>query len=183
MEQEDAHNLSSVAQHERRRQMICAYMRGVNRHRIAQDVGLSYTVVMLLIERECAIKLYVRSVGKYLKRWGFKPQNPSARSGSRHLSQYRSSSRKPALRSSSAPRKKTPRSTGETRLRWSRTSYERYKDSGHDWSGSIPDYWIAAKFRHYFVECGEKIDGEVWGVMLSVSGYRGIEFGDCGVAE
>ena len=59
--------------------MICAYMRGVNRHRIAQDVGLSYTVVMLLIERECEIKLYVRSVGKYLKRWGFKPQKPIRR--------------------------------------------------------------------------------------------------------
>lgn len=53
--------------------------------------------------------------------------------------------------------------------------YKRYKDSGHDWLGSIPNHWIAAKFRHYFVESGEKIDGEVEGVMLSVSGYRGIE--------
>jgi hypothetical protein len=35
--------------------------------------------VMLLIERECAIKLHVRSVGKYLKRWGFTPQKPIRR--------------------------------------------------------------------------------------------------------
>jgi transposase len=141
MEQEDARKLSSAAQHERRRQVIRAYRRGVNRHRIAQEVGLSYTAVrlivkryedqgirgldigqrgrpasssrsltaeqeeqiqrlikdnrpeqlkmdfalwtraavMLLIERECAIKLHVRSVGKYLKRWGFTPQKPIRR--------------------------------------------------------------------------------------------------------
>jgi type I restriction enzyme S subunit len=53
--------------------------------------------------------------------------------------------------------------------------YETYKDSGHDWLGSIPEHWKVAKFRHYFVESSEKIDGEVEGVMLSVSGYRGIE--------
>jgi type I restriction enzyme S subunit len=53
--------------------------------------------------------------------------------------------------------------------------YEGYKDSGHDWLGSIPNHWTVAKFRHYFAESGEKIDGEVEGVMLSVSGYRGIE--------
>jgi transposase len=141
MDQEDARKLSSAAQHERRRQVIRAYKRGVNRHRIAQQVGLSYTAVrmivrryeeqgtrgldigqrgrpassgrslsaeqeeqiqrmisdkrpeqlkldfalwtraavMLLIERECAIKLHVRSVGKYLKRWGFTPQKPIRR--------------------------------------------------------------------------------------------------------
>jgi transposase len=35
--------------------------------------------VMLLIERECAIKLSVRAVGNYLKRWGFTPQKPIRR--------------------------------------------------------------------------------------------------------
>ncbi len=35
--------------------------------------------VMLLIERECSIKLHLRSVGKYLKRWGFTPQKPIRR--------------------------------------------------------------------------------------------------------
>ena len=141
MELEDARKLSSAAQHERRRQVIRAYKRGVNRHQIAQQVGLSYTAVrmvakryeeqgmkglgigqrgrpvssgrsltaeqeersqrlisdkrpeqlkmdvalwtraavMLLIERECAIKMHVRSVGKYLKRRGFTPQKPIRR--------------------------------------------------------------------------------------------------------
>jgi transposase len=32
--------------------------------------------VMQLIERECGIKLSVRGVGNYLKRWGFTPQKP-----------------------------------------------------------------------------------------------------------
>ena len=32
--------------------------------------------VMQLIERECSIKLSVRGVGNYLKRWGFTPQKP-----------------------------------------------------------------------------------------------------------
>lgn len=141
MEHEDARKLKSEAQQERRRQVIRAYKRGVNRHRIAEQVGLSYTAVrmivrryaqhgqsglemgrrgrpqgsgrrltaeqeerirrlirdqrpeqlkldfalwtrkavMLLIARECRIKLPVRSVGKYLRRWGFTPQKPIRR--------------------------------------------------------------------------------------------------------
>ncbi|MGC9225608.1 MAG: helix-turn-helix domain-containing protein, partial [Terracidiphilus sp.] len=51
MEQEDARKLGSAAQHERRRQVIRAYKRGVNRHRIAQDVGLSYTAVRMIVKR------------------------------------------------------------------------------------------------------------------------------------
>lgn len=35
--------------------------------------------VLLLVERECGIKLAVRSVGEYLKRWGFTPQKPIRR--------------------------------------------------------------------------------------------------------
>lgn len=35
--------------------------------------------VMQLIERECGIKLTVRGVGNYLKRWGFTPQKPIRR--------------------------------------------------------------------------------------------------------
>ncbi len=50
MEQEDACKLSSSAQHERRWQVIRAYTRGVNRHRIAQEVGLSYTAVRLIVQ-------------------------------------------------------------------------------------------------------------------------------------
>ena len=36
----------------------------------------SRAAVMQLIEREYGIKLHVRSVGKYLARWGFTPQKP-----------------------------------------------------------------------------------------------------------
>ncbi len=32
--------------------------------------------VMQLIEQECGIKLSIRGVGNYLKRWGFTPQKP-----------------------------------------------------------------------------------------------------------
>ena len=35
--------------------------------------------VMLLIERKCGVRLPVRSVGEYLKRWGFTPQKPILR--------------------------------------------------------------------------------------------------------
>jgi transposase len=35
--------------------------------------------VLLLIERECGIRIPVRSVGEYLKRWGFTPQEPIRR--------------------------------------------------------------------------------------------------------
>ncbi len=141
MEREDARKLSPQAQHERRRQVVRAYKRGVNRRQIARDLGLSYSsvrmivnrfkkdgmrgidsgqrgrqagscrtlsaeqeeliqlmisdkrpeqlkldfalwtraAVMLLIERECGIRLPVRSVGEYLKRWGFTPQKPICR--------------------------------------------------------------------------------------------------------
>jgi transposase len=34
---------------------------------------------MLLIERECGVKMGVRGVGKYLERWGFTPQKPIRR--------------------------------------------------------------------------------------------------------
>ena len=36
----------------------------------------SRTAVAQLIEQECGLKLSVRTVGKYLKRWGFTPQKP-----------------------------------------------------------------------------------------------------------
>lgn len=36
----------------------------------------SRAAVMQWVERECGIKLSVRGVGNYLKRWGFTPQKP-----------------------------------------------------------------------------------------------------------
>jgi restriction endonuclease S subunit len=56
--------------------------------------------------------------------------------------------------------------------------YPSYKDSGVEWLGAIPSDWQVKKFRHTFLESDEKIEGEVVGPMLSVSGYRGIEVKD-----
>lgn len=53
--------------------------------------------------------------------------------------------------------------------------YPDYKDSGVEWLGNIPIHWDICKFRHVFTESPDKIQGEVVGPMLSVSGYRGIE--------
>lgn len=53
--------------------------------------------------------------------------------------------------------------------------YPEYKDSGTAWLGEVPAHWEVAKFRHCFLESGEKIEHQVVGDMLSVSGYRGIE--------
>lgn len=53
--------------------------------------------------------------------------------------------------------------------------YESYRDSGVAWLGEVPSHWWVEKFRHQFRESSEKIDAEVVGPMLSVSGYRGIE--------
>ncbi len=53
--------------------------------------------------------------------------------------------------------------------------YPRYKDSGVEWLGEVPEGWDVARFRHTFSESSEKIEQTVVGPMLSVSGYRGIE--------
>ncbi|KPQ27407.1 MAG: type I restriction enzyme, S subunit [Marinobacter excellens HL-55] len=53
--------------------------------------------------------------------------------------------------------------------------YSDYKDSGVEWLGIIPRHWRIDKFRYVFTESDEKIEGNVVGEMLSVSGYRGIE--------
>ena len=55
------------------------------------------------------------------------------------------------------------------------SSYRSYKNSGVEWLGEIPVDWSLGKFRHLFTESTEKIESEVHGEMLSVSGYRGIE--------
>lgn len=55
------------------------------------------------------------------------------------------------------------------------SQYPGYCESGIDWIGEIPKGWKVEKFRYVFSESGEKIDSEVVGEMLSVSGYRGIE--------
>lgn len=54
-------------------------------------------------------------------------------------------------------------------------AYPEYKESGVPWLGDVPVAWSVERFRHVFRESGEKIEAEVVGPMLSVSGYRGIE--------
>tara|TARA_R110002074_G_scaffold94547_3_gene206396 strand:+ start:9449 stop:10786 length:1338 start_codon:yes stop_codon:yes gene_type:complete len=54
-------------------------------------------------------------------------------------------------------------------------TYHNYKESGFAWIGEIPQHWATTKFRYVFRESTEKIEDEVIGPMLSVSGYRGIE--------
>ena len=53
--------------------------------------------------------------------------------------------------------------------------YPSYKESGVEWLAAVPSHWKLEKFRHHFRESFEKIEAEVVGPMLSVSGYRGIE--------
>lgn len=53
--------------------------------------------------------------------------------------------------------------------------YTSYRDSDVSWIGAIPEGWDVKRFRHLFRESPEKIEHEVVGSMLSVSGYRGIE--------
>ncbi len=53
--------------------------------------------------------------------------------------------------------------------------YDKYKESGVEWLGEVPEHWDVKKFRHLFRESPEKIEDEIVGTMLSVSGYRGIE--------
>lgn len=51
MDKEDARRLTPAEQHERRRQVIRAWKRGVNKRRIARDVGLSYPGTRNIIAR------------------------------------------------------------------------------------------------------------------------------------
>jgi len=66
----------TAAQEDKIRKLIC----DKRPEQLKMDFALwTRAAVMLLIERECAIKLSVRAVGNYLKRWGFTPQKPIKR--------------------------------------------------------------------------------------------------------
>lgn len=54
-------------------------------------------------------------------------------------------------------------------------AYSSYYESGFEWTGEIPSDWCVRRFRFVFRESNEKIESDVVGPMLSVSGYRGIE--------
>lgn len=63
-------------QEARIRHLIC----DARPEQLKMDFALwSRPAVMHLIERECGVTLHVRSVGKYLARWGFTPQKPIKR--------------------------------------------------------------------------------------------------------
>ena len=141
MEKDDGRKLSAHELKERRKQVIRAHKRGLNKKQISRDIRLSYPAVrniiaryeqngaeslmpgnkgrkegdsrslsdeqeahlrriicekrpeqlkmefalwnrgavMQLIEQACGIKLCIRAVGNYLKRWGFTPQKPIKR--------------------------------------------------------------------------------------------------------
>ena len=53
--------------------------------------------------------------------------------------------------------------------------YERYKDSGVEWLGEIPEHWEIAPFQGLFEMSPEKNGKSIVGEMLSISGYRGVE--------
>ncbi len=64
------------AQEDKIRKLIC----DKRPEQLKMDFALwTRPAVMLLIERECSIRLSVRAVGNYLKRWGFTPQKPIRR--------------------------------------------------------------------------------------------------------
>lgn len=66
----------SVEQEQAVQRTICDHRPG----QLKVDFALcSRAAFMHLIEREYGIKLHVRSVGKYLARWGFPPQKPIKR--------------------------------------------------------------------------------------------------------
>lgn len=53
--------------------------------------------------------------------------------------------------------------------------YDRYKESGVEWLGEIPEHWEILPFKALFKPSNEKNGQNIIGEMLSVSGYRGIE--------
>ncbi len=65
----------TAAREDKIRQLIC----DKRPERLKMDFAAwTRAAVMLLIERECAIKLSARAVGNYLKRWGFTARRPQA---------------------------------------------------------------------------------------------------------
>lgn len=52
--------------------------------------------------------------------------------------------------------------------------YEKYKDSGIEWLGEIPEHWEVRKIKYLFNEINERtLDGS--GDLLSVSQYSGVQ--------
>ncbi|MFO1385428.1 MAG: IS630 family transposase [Chitinivorax sp.] len=90
--------------------------RQICKHR-PEQLKLSFALwtraaVMLLVQQEFGIELPIRTMGEYLKRWGFTPQKPITRAYEQRPEAVKQwlDEHYPAI--SCAPRKKMPRSTG-----------------------------------------------------------------------
>ena len=75
----------------------------------------SRAAVGQLIEQEFGIKLQVRSIGKYLTRWGFTAQKPIKRAYEQSPAAVQGWLKVSTLASSSAPEQKEPKFTGVMR--------------------------------------------------------------------
>jgi len=72
---ESSHKLSDEQEH-----LIKQMIQEKRPEQLKMDFALwTRAAVMLLIERECGVKMIVRTVGKLLERWGFTPQKPIRR--------------------------------------------------------------------------------------------------------
>ena len=54
-------------------------------------------------------------------------------------------------------------------------AYPDYQVSDFEWLGAIPSHWRVVRFKYLFQEVDERNGDTPVGVMLSVSGYRGVE--------
>ncbi len=79
----------------------------------------SRAAVMQLIEREYGIKLHVRSVGKYLARWGFTPQKPIKKAYEQRPEAVQKGWMRNTRLLSKEPGPKAVRFAGVTKRRWS----------------------------------------------------------------
>ena len=72
MEKENARKQTLEQLYERRKQVVRLHKTGIKIMKVVEMTGLSYPAVRAVID------LQVRSIGKYLTRWGFTPQKPEA---------------------------------------------------------------------------------------------------------
>ena len=72
--------------------------------------------VRQLIQQEAGFDMPIRTVGEYLKRWGFTPQKPTKFAYERKPEAVKNGSKKAFRRSASVQRLKRPRFIGEMKL-------------------------------------------------------------------
>ena len=75
-----------------------------------------------LIRKEFGIDLAERTVGEYLRRWGYTPKKPQRHARKQDPDEVASGWRRPIRQSKNRLRRKTPRSIGVMRQAWRRTT-------------------------------------------------------------